>query len=160
MLVDNSCAFFYRKFACVSRIPATERQALIDLYNSTNGSGWTNKTNWLGASGTECTWYGVNCDAGENYVTEIILSNNNLSGTIPSSIVDFPNLIILRLYSNQLSGSILSVLGNLSNLTDLQLNSNQLSGTIPPELGNLSICSCILCNRNGSRRHCIRNPVY
>lgn len=35
-----------------SAIPASERAALIALYNSTNGAGWTNNTNWMGASGT------------------------------------------------------------------------------------------------------------
>jgi len=43
-------------------IPAAERIALMDLYNSTNGPNWANKTNWLGAAGTECAWYGVTCD--------------------------------------------------------------------------------------------------
>jgi hypothetical protein len=37
-------------------IPAAERTALIDLYTSTSGSNWTNKTNWNGTAGTECTW--------------------------------------------------------------------------------------------------------
>lgn len=32
-------------------IPSSERQALIDLYNATNGPSWTNKTGWLGSSG-------------------------------------------------------------------------------------------------------------
>ena len=28
-------------------IPASERQVLIDLYNSTDGANWTNSTGWL-----------------------------------------------------------------------------------------------------------------
>jgi hypothetical protein len=38
---------------CYSQIPDQERQALIALYNSTNGASWTNSENWLGAPGTE-----------------------------------------------------------------------------------------------------------
>ncbi len=57
-------------------IPASERQVLIDLYNNTNGDGWTANANWksggvFGASGTECTWLGVDCDAGNTHVTLI-----------------------------------------------------------------------------------------
>lgn len=36
--------------------PAEQRQALIDLYNSTNGDNWINNSNWL--SDDVCTWYG------------------------------------------------------------------------------------------------------
>ncbi|MER2529260.1 MAG: hypothetical protein ABTR07_15155 [Candidatus Competibacter denitrificans] len=43
-------------------IPLAERDALIALYNSTDGDNWTIKTNWNGAAGTECTWAGVTCD--------------------------------------------------------------------------------------------------
>ncbi len=31
-------------------IPASERAALVALYNATNGPNWTNKTNWLGSA--------------------------------------------------------------------------------------------------------------
>ena len=44
--------------ALSAAIPAAERQALIDLYNSANGASWTTKTNWLGAAGTEYTFAG------------------------------------------------------------------------------------------------------
>ncbi len=55
-------------------IPASERQALIDLYNATNGASWTIHTNWNGAVGTECTWYGVTCDGSLNTVIMLILT--------------------------------------------------------------------------------------
>jgi hypothetical protein len=42
-------------------IPAEERQALIDLYNSTGGNNWTDHSGWLGPPGTECQWHGVAC---------------------------------------------------------------------------------------------------
>jgi hypothetical protein len=44
---------------------------------------------------------------------------------------------VLVLSSNQLSGSIPRQLGNLSSLSELQLSDNQLSGPIPHELSNL-----------------------
>ena len=42
------------------RIPVEECQALVDLYISTNGPGWTDNTEWL-SSYYVCLWYGVEC---------------------------------------------------------------------------------------------------
>ena len=36
-------------------IPTSERDALIALYNSTDGDNWNDNTNWLGAPGTDGT---------------------------------------------------------------------------------------------------------
>jgi Leucine-rich repeat (LRR) protein len=124
-------------FIAGPQIPQQERDALIALYNSTNGPSWTDATGWLGPVGTECSWYGVTCDTGKTSVTHLLLGSNQLSGSIPSSLGNLTNLRYLFLDSNQLGGSIPSSLGNLTNLQYLFLDSNQLSGSIPPELGNL-----------------------
>ena len=125
--------------AAQAAIPAPERQALLDLYNSTNGAGWTNRSGWGGAAGTECTWYGVACDAGETTVVNLMLENNELFGTLPASLEGLSNLQVLNLAFNFLSGPIPSQLGNLTNLVVLNLGTNDyLAGPIPPELGDLS----------------------
>ncbi|MFI5142495.1 MAG: leucine-rich repeat domain-containing protein [Thermoanaerobaculales bacterium] len=118
-------------------IPASERQALVDLYTITNGASWTHNTNWNGAAGTECSWYGVTCDSGGTTVQQLKLGSNNLVGTLPATLGSLINLQILHLYSNRLSGSIPNELGNLTNLQWLELSHNQLTGSIPPQLGNL-----------------------
>src|SRR5512142_1972522 len=70
-------------------IPASERAALIALYNATNGAGWRDHANWRTAQdtdfappGTECTSAGVRCDAGNTHVSDLTLASNQLSGPI------------------------------------------------------------------------------
>jgi len=120
-----------------AQIPAAERAALIDLYNSTNGPGWTNSAGWLGPAGTECTWHGVTCFSFPQ-VTTLSLGYNNLTGTLPSSIGVFSRLQYLSLNNNQLTGTIPAELGNLARVNEVSLDRNQLSGSIPPELAGLS----------------------
>ncbi|WP_162388943.1 leucine-rich repeat domain-containing protein [Spirosoma endbachense] len=116
-------------------------QPLVDFYNSTNGSGWTNKTGWL-QSCDPCTgnggnpWFGVTCSGGR--VNQLLLSSNGLSGSIPASLGSLTNLQTLNLVTNQLSGSIPASVGNLTNLQLLYLASNQLSGSIPASLSALT----------------------
>ena len=116
-------------------IPQSECEALVALYNSTNGDGWTNHSNWL-ATTTPCGWYGVTCES--DRVTRLGLSSNSLSGAIPPEIGNLTALTNLYLHYNQLSGAIPPQIGNLTALKYLNLYYNQLSGAIPPEIGNLT----------------------
>ncbi len=121
--------------ADVTEIPQAECEALVALYNSTNGTGWVNNTDWL-AIDTPCNWYGVDC--GRGHVTKLRLDANRLTGNIPTELGNLTQLIDLELEQNQLNGSIPAQLGNLTQLTWLGLGRNQLSGSIPAELGNLA----------------------
>ena len=120
-----------------STIPQSECEALVTLYNSTDGDNWTDNTNWLTGE-DPCAWFGISCVAGSpGYVDKIELGVNALSGTIPTEIGVFSNLTELWLHYNSLTGSIPAELGDLSNLVKLSLINNQLTGSIPPELGGL-----------------------
>ncbi len=111
-----------------------EKQALIELYNATNGPNWTNNTNWL-TNAPVCDWYGITVVDGK--VEKLILENNNLTGVVPTDIDGLINLKQLFLQRNNLSGTIPSEIGNLINLEYLSLYSNDFSGEVPLKMGEL-----------------------
>ena len=131
------CCLFVSAMAHAA-IPASERAVLLALYASTNGAGWTNKTGWGGAAGTECSWYGVSCNANGSNVTSIGLfgnqsgttyTGNNLTGSLP----DISRLTALQTFyvnNNHLTGPLPSLSG-LTALQQFGAWSNQLTGTIP-----------------------------
>jgi len=113
-----------------------EISALVMFYHQTNGPNWANSTNWL-SNAPLGTWYGVETDA-TGSVIELTLTNNNVSGVIPSEIGNLSSLQILRLSSNDLYGSIPAELGQLKSVWYLSISGNGLSGFIPPELGGMT----------------------
>ncbi|KAL5719922.1 non-specific serine/threonine protein kinase [Ranunculus cassubicifolius] len=68
-------------------------------------------------------------------LSKISLSLNFLTGSIPMSFCNMPNLQFLNLDFNQLSGHVPST-RNMTNLFDLRLRNNLLEGTISPLLEN------------------------
>jgi hypothetical protein len=84
-------------------IPSHERQALYDLYVSTNGDDWIYQDddqgywNFTDPDVNPCSssdpWQGLNCTVTSsdtnsyyNHISEILLSNYSLRGTFPESI--------------------------------------------------------------------------
>ena len=131
-------------------IPAGQRAVLLNLYTSTNGGTWITRTNWNGSAGTECTWFGVTCDSTGSTVTGINLSQNNLTGTLPS-LSGLTNLQQFAAASNQLTGAIPSLSG-LTNLSFFNVSVNKLTGSIPALAGltNLQIFSVVSNQLTGS----------
>ncbi len=114
----------------------TDKDALIALYEATDGDNWVSNQNWLSDKPIG-TWYGVITDENDR-VIDLDLSDNELNGTLPSELGHLTHLEVLYLSENQLSGTIPSALGVLSNLIELSLWSNELTGPILPELGRLA----------------------
>ncbi|KAF9601957.1 hypothetical protein IFM89_024420 [Coptis chinensis] len=72
-------------------------------------------------------------------VTELNLQEASLQGTLEN--LDFsslPKLVYLDLSNNKLTGNIPSQIGTLSRLTHLDLSVNFLTGSLPLSFGNLS----------------------
>ncbi|KAK1377937.1 Protein kinase-like domain-containing protein [Heracleum sosnowskyi] len=65
--------------------------------------------------------------------------DNQISGSIPSEISKFINLIFLSLEGNQFTGIIPSEIAKLGKLQRVLLSNNRLSGNIPTSIGNLSM---------------------
>ncbi|CAN1813679.1 Receptor-like protein EIX2 [Linum perenne] len=73
-----------------------------------------------------------------NYVRNLDLSRNNLSGEIPKQITSLKALKYLNLSHNSFSGAIPEDLTEMQSLECMDLSDNQLSGAIPSSLGSLT----------------------
>lgn len=123
-----------------------EREALVALYNATDGDNWTNKDNWCSDKPLD-EWSGISTKNGS--VFEVWLYDNNLNGSIPSEIGNLLNLSYLSLGVNHLTGEIPAELTNLRKLSYLQLNDNELEGEFPDlTFMNTTISSRILIQNN------------
>ncbi|KAK8959297.1 Leucine-rich repeat receptor-like protein kinase PXL2 [Platanthera guangdongensis] len=73
-------------------------------------------------------------------LTDLILSGNNFTGDIPTSIGGLPEIRTLCLDYNLFNGILPAEIGNLSTLEKLWLANNPFPATvtIPPEFGNLT----------------------
>ena len=78
--------------------------ALLSLYDSTGGTNWTSKQDWLTAAPLG-DWYGVTTDA-SGRVSRLVLQENNLTGSIPPELGNLDAIVVLHLYSNSLEGPI------------------------------------------------------
>ncbi len=93
--------------------PDSQRDALIALYNQTDGANWTRRTNWSSYAPLD-EWFGVTTDR-SGQVTGIDLADNNLNGTIPSQLSKIAGLRSLNLSNNpRLTGTLPIVMANLN----------------------------------------------
>lgn len=156
----------------------TQRDSLIlvNLFNTTKGTDWTRKNNWLSPALPFRLWYGVVVNA-DGCVSELNLNSNKLEGPMPDNITNLTELVrlnlndnrltignttdslpngwskmqkleVLNLSSNILGGPVNAELGTLSSLRILNLSLNFFSKKLPSALGNLPNIRQILLNQN------------
>jgi Leucine-rich repeat (LRR) protein len=132
-------------------------EVLSKLYDATTGISWRRKDHWKQSSISVCEWYGVTCSIdGVEQVEDIVLSSNNLDGTVPREIFQLPYLKSLVLDSNFISmqdlGRIFDAprlqildlsntaittvvgIGKARALQELHIKSNDLKGILPVEI--------------------------
>lgn len=121
----------------VQSVSISEKGALLDLYGDTGGPNWIHTWN---LSADPCTlWYGITCSVSGS-VTAVILDSNRLDGTLPPSISNLTSLVSLSLSNNVLSGVIPSTIGangTLPSLVSMDLSGNLFSGAIPSSIFQL-----------------------
>ncbi len=122
--------------ALAVRLDNFERQALEALYHAWSGDEWTDNTHWL-SDAPLGSWFGVEVN-GDNRVTELNLTANNLVGAIPNEIGDLSHLTFLGLDFNALAGNLPASIWDLTLLTVLSMEGNSLDGHILPDIGSLN----------------------
>ena len=80
-----------KPFKVHAQVNEQDSLALVDLYNSTDGSHWTNHDNWLTKKPIN-TWHGV-LQVTAHRITLLALNNNHLNGKIPTSLGNLVKLI-------------------------------------------------------------------
>ncbi len=125
MLISN---FVFSQWS----ISNSERNALISIYNSTNGVSWNRTWN---LQNDPRTWFGVVVKNGT--VTELNLSGNALKGSFPANIASLSKLTKLDLSNNQLAGDVAAGISSISTLTKLDISNNRLTGNPAAALAGL-----------------------
>lgn len=146
-LFFNCVLFVWSSNLFAQQIPQAEFNALVALYNATNGPNWTNNNGWsTTTNNVHNGWAGVSVDSG--HVVGLILSQNGLAGPLPAALGDLSHLKNLQLSNNQLTGPIPSQLGNLSQLNIIVVSNNLLTDSIPSQLGDLNNLTTLYLNNN------------
>ena len=164
-----------------SLIDTSNRFALATLYFSTNGPNWNNNTKWLSSEDVCDWWTSVIDESPLSYktylelcrggmlssqgvgMTQLILKENGLDGTLPPELGLMSALTTVRIDANSLdgdipefvwqnwqhlvtgslsrnnfTGSVPSVFGLMTNLVSWKMESNQFTGNLPTEIGMLT----------------------
>lgn len=116
----------------VTDVPEEECEALVALYESTNGAGWNYSADWLTGT-TVGNWYAVLVSNG--HVVQLFLMDNNLYGSIPPEIGNLVSLHQLLLNHNMLAGNIPESFINLVNLCEPGNLESPCWGSIGLDLG-------------------------
>ncbi|NJL75562.1 MAG: S8 family serine peptidase [Saprospiraceae bacterium] len=137
-------AFCASSLGACSPCRTRDSLALVDIYNAAGGASWTIPWN---LNQPLNTWHGISTNT-DGCVTILNLSNNNLTGTLPTSVGNMYQLTDLDLSGNNLTGTIPTQLETCYELAFLDLSQNNLNGAIPVKLGNISNLQYLFLNNN------------
>jgi len=137
-----------------------ERDALIALYNNTNGADWSVPIKWTINrinSYPDSTLYGVEMLNGD--IVALSLNGAGLNGTLPAELDELTELRILRIQSNSYSLGELPYLGSLTNLEILDFAGSDLTGTIPSWIGDLVNLEVLNLSSNANTAIKLSGPI-
>lgn len=110
------------------KIEQQEREALIALYNATDGDNWAVNTNWCSDKPLN-EWAGVSYWDG--HVKYLALTSKGLKGKLPEELGNLTALEGLYIGNNLLSGELPESMANLQQLKYLSIPFNNFTGSIP-----------------------------
>eukprot|EP01094_Clydonella_sp_ATCC50884_P020171 TRINITY_DN4135_c0_g1_i1.p1 TRINITY_DN4135_c0_g1~~TRINITY_DN4135_c0_g1_i1.p1 ORF type:complete len:442 (-),score=40.50 TRINITY_DN4135_c0_g1_i1:832-2157(-) len=149
--------------------------ALKHFYEVMGGDEWTNSRNWNVGDPCEQGWYGVRCNYATidgrtlklelqsnnirgkledtdlrdlQWLRDIYLNDNNITGTYPMYLCNMITLQGLVLANNQMHGTIPSEVRFNYNLVAFDLNDNDFEGTIPSGFAPMRQIDLILLRNN------------
>jgi Leucine-rich repeat (LRR) protein len=137
-------------------LPSNEFNALWDFYNSLNGDHWywsnmTVRWNFSESNPNPCSgWYGLtcNCTVIPCHLTELIIPEFGLNGSLPSTMGAWKNLLQFEVNGNSITGTIPESIGNWTALEALDMGSNGLRGEIPISIGNVTNLQVLILSYN------------
>ena len=122
----------YAELTNLATLDDGEYALLQQIYNSTNGTEWTRRWTFGATKAETAMPYGVKVSDG--HVKQIALVSNNLSGSLPQQLMQFPQAWYVNVSRNNFSGDIGAYFDAMSTpntvLTYLDLSNNQFTGNI------------------------------
>ncbi|WP_353573137.1 LamG-like jellyroll fold domain-containing protein [Candidatus Albibeggiatoa sp. nov. BB20] len=134
------------EFSCsnITEIPQSECEVLVNIYDDLGGDNWTNNAGWKQTNNPCTSWYNLGCKNG--HVTDIALSSNNLTGTIPD-LTPLTELETLPIGGNPNITGALPNIGSLTKLYHFSINGVGIIGTLSDSiLGATSLRELALIN--------------
>jgi len=162
-MTDEDTQNYYGSTTCGSSV---QLQALDHMYYALGGPDWEKNDEWM-ENDLYCNWYGITCDDSGDIV-EIVLSENNLVGDVPTALFDISTLATLNLKANALSFDMdgmerltnlhtlnlselglttVAGIGRAISLVELHLTSNELT-KFPEDLYQLTNLESLFMNYN------------
>ena len=112
-----------------------EAQFIEDLWEMTNGPGWTRTVGWDERHSKPNGCLGIKVE--DKHITHVCITNNNLRGTIPESVRNLTRLVEFNLSYNLLTGGIPEGIACCEGLEMLYIQWNRLNLALPRALGQL-----------------------
>ncbi|XP_027079601.1 uncharacterized protein [Coffea arabica] len=116
-----------------SQASVTERTILLNLKEKWGNPGTLQSWN---STSSPCSWREINCSGGGT-VTGIHLSDKSISGAIPDFICNLKNLASIVLANNLIFQTFPTSLYECSKLQYLDLSQNIFVGDLPPDINRL-----------------------